>query len=103
MGAPVVRTRSSIVTRSSRRPPTLNTMTVSLCVAGKYVASVELDPMRDGRDLNRAVSLTHAVSMPVVDGLTSSVCGVLVTAMVDMDWHVVRGVPRCEECQRVAG
>jgi hypothetical protein len=78
-------------------------MTVSLYVAETYVASVERDPMRHGRDLNRAVGLAHAVSMPVVDGLASSVCGVLVTAIADVDWHVVRGVPRCEECQRVAG
>ncbi len=72
-------------------------------MTGTHVASVERDPVRDGRDLNRAGSLAHAVSKPVVDGLASSVCGVLVTAIADMDWHDVWGVPRCEECQRIAG
>lgn len=78
-------------------------MTSSLYVTGTHVASVEHDPLRDGRDLRRAVTLAHAVTRPVVDGLAASVCGVLVTAIADMDWHDVGIVSRCMECQRVAG
>jgi hypothetical protein len=78
-------------------------MTASVYVTGTHVASVERDPLRDGRDLNRVVNLAHAVSKPVIDGLASAACGVLVTAIASMEWHEVWGVPRCEECQRIAG
>ena len=78
-------------------------MTSSVYVTGTHVASVADDPLRDGRDLNRAISLAHAVALPVVDGLAVSVCGVLVTAIADQDWHATWSVPRCEECQRIAG
>jgi hypothetical protein len=78
-------------------------MTASLYVTGTHVASVERDPLRDGRDLNRAVQLAHAVSRPVVDGLAESACGVLVTAIADLDWQMVWAVPRCEECRRLVG
>ena len=78
-------------------------MTTSLYVTGTHVASVEHDPHRDGRDLRRAVTLAHAVARPVVDGLAASVCGVLVTAIADMDWHDVGAVARCAECQRITG
>ncbi len=74
-----------------------------LYVTGTHVASVQHDPLRDGRDLNRAVSLAHAVAGPVVDGLTVSVCGALVTAIADQDWQALWGVPRCDECRRIAG
>ena len=78
-------------------------MTSSLYVTGTHVASVGHDPLRDGRDMRRAVMLAHAVARPVVDGLASSVCGVLVTAIADMDWPDVGAVSRCAECQRIAG
>ena len=78
-------------------------MTASRYVTGTHVASVGQDRLRHGRDLDRSVPPTHAVSRPVVDGLASSVCGVLVTAIADRDWRAVGGVPRCEECQRIAG
>jgi hypothetical protein len=75
-------------------------MTVSVYVTGTHIASVQRGPQRDGLDLNRVVTLVHAVSTPVVDGLTSSVCGSLVTAIADMEWKDVWG-SRCEECQRL--
>ena len=40
---------------------------------------------------------------PVVDGLSASVCGLLVTATPAEDWLAVRSAPRCEECARIAG
>jgi hypothetical protein len=78
-------------------------MTTSLYVTGTHVASVEHDPHRDSPDLRRAGTLAHAVARPVVDGLAASVCGVLVTAIADMDWHDVWAASRCAECQRIAG
>jgi len=78
-------------------------MTASLYVTGTHVASVAHDPLRDGRDLDRTVQLAHAVARPVVDGLADSACGVLVTAIADLDWQMVWAVPRCEECQRLVG
>jgi hypothetical protein len=78
-------------------------MTASLYVTGTHVASVAHDPLRDGRDLARTVQLAHAVARPVVDGLADSACGVLVTAIADLDWQMVWGVPRCEECERLVG
>ena len=78
-------------------------MTASLYVTGTHVASVAHDPLRDGRDLDRAVQLAHAVARPVVDGLADSACGVLVTAIADQDWQTLWGVPRCEECERLVG
>ena len=78
-------------------------MTTSLYVTGTHVASVEHDPHRNVPDLHRVVTLAHAVARPVVDGLAASVCGVLVTAITDMDWHDLGAVPRCAECQRIAG
>jgi hypothetical protein len=68
----------------------------------RMVASVEHGALRDGRDLRRAGTVAHAVARPVVDGLAASVCGVLVTAIADMDWHDVGAVSRCAECQRIA-
>jgi hypothetical protein len=76
-------------------------MTASLYVTGTHVASLERDPLRDGRDLKRVVNVAHAVARPVVDGLAASTCGVLVTAIADLDWRDVWPVPRCEECERV--
>ena len=76
-------------------------MTASLYVTGTHVASVEHDPLRDGRDLSRVVKMAHAVARPVVDGLAASVCGVLVTAIADREWRDAWAVPRCEECERI--
>jgi hypothetical protein len=75
-------------------------MTTSLYVTGTNVASVDARPP-PGRPgpAPRAVTSAHAVDRPVVDGLASSVCGALVNAIADMDWHdmgpvsPVRGVP----------
>ena len=78
-------------------------MSTSLYVTGTHVASVEHRPLWDGRNLRPAVTLAHAVDRPVVDGLASSVCGALVTAIADMDWHDVGAVSRCAECQRITG
>jgi hypothetical protein len=77
-------------------------MTTSLYVIGTHVASVEHDPHGGSPDLRHTVTVAHAVARPVVDGLAASVCGVLVTAIADLDWHDV-GVSRCAECQRIAG
>ena len=78
-------------------------MTAGVYVTGAHVAYVKRDPSPAGRSPDRAVSLVHAVSKPVVDGLASSVCGVLVVAIADTEWHGVSGVPECEECGRIAG
>ncbi|WP_409329442.1 hypothetical protein [Trujillonella humicola] len=45
----------------------------------------------------------HAVSRPVVDGLTASECGLLVEVSADRDWLDVPDAARCAECARVAG
>lgn len=47
--------------------------------------------------------VTHAVSHPVVDGLTASECGLLVDAAAGHDWRDVAGAQKCAECARVAG
>ena len=78
-------------------------MTSGLYVTGTHVASVEHDPLRDGPDLWRAVTSAHAVARPVVDGLAASICGVLITAVADMDRHDVGAASRCALCQRIAG
>ena len=78
-------------------------MTASLYATGTLVASVEHDPLCEGRTLNGVANLAHAVAKPVVDGLEQSVCGVLVTTIAHLDWQMVWGVPRCEECQRITG
>jgi hypothetical protein len=76
-------------------------MTTSLYVTGTHVASVERDPLCEGQNRNRVANLAHAVAKPVVDGLERSVCGVLVTAIAHLDWQMVWGVPRCQECERI--
>ena len=78
-------------------------MTASIYVTGTHVASMERDPVRHGDDENRVIGVAHAVTKPVVDGLDLSVCGVLVTAIADMEWRAVWGVPKCEECVRITG
>jgi len=79
-------------------------MTARLNVTSAHVASVEHDPRSSaGGDGNRVVSVAHAVAGPVVDGLESSVCGVLVSAISDLGWEAVPEAQKCEECRRVAG
>jgi hypothetical protein len=77
-------------------------MTASLFVTGTRVAWVGRDLSRDEGDLP-VVDPVHAVARPVVDGLESSVCGVLVTAAAADDWRAERAAPRCEECSRITG
>lgn len=74
-------------------------MTASLFVTGTSVVWT-------GRDLRAAEAagpdLVHAVAKPVVDGLESSVCGLLVTATAGRDWSADPGSARCAECARIA-
>ena len=74
-------------------------MTASLFVTGTPAASAgrRLDPV------GPPVGVAHAVARPVVDGLSASVCGLLVTATAAEDWLAARNTPRCEECSRIAG
>ena len=78
-------------------------MTARLQVTDAHVASVEVDPAAVGREQNTVASVAHAVGKPVIDGLESAVCGVLVRAIADLDWDAVTGLQRCDECQRIAG
>ncbi len=78
-------------------------MTARVYVTGAHVASVEVDPAAAGRGENIVARVAHAVAKPVVDGLESAVCGVLVTAIADVEWDAVTGLQRCDECQRIAG
>jgi hypothetical protein len=68
-------------------------MTASLFATGTPVPTYRRD--------SRAVA--HAVARPVVDGLESSVRGVLVTATATRDWRVAADGERCKECARIAG
>jgi hypothetical protein len=78
-------------------------MTASLFVTGTPAAlRGRRSPEHDGNPVSEA-AVAHAVARPVVDGLESSVCGVLVTAAAADDWRTVRTAPRCEECSRIAG
>jgi hypothetical protein len=78
-------------------------MPSSLFVTATPVVPVEHPS--DGDDgLPRAEeAVAHAVAKPVVDGLESSVCGLLVTATAARDWLSVGEGTRCEECARIAG
>ena len=71
-------------------------MMASLFVAGTPVPT-------DRQDGATVTALSHAVARPVVDGLESSVCGVLVTAAAARDWRFTVDGERCEECARIAG
>ena len=74
-------------------------MTASLFVTGTPVAWTG----RDRRDAEvSGPDPVHAVAKPVVDGLDSSVCGLLVTASAGRDWSVDPGAARCAECARIA-
>jgi hypothetical protein len=79
-------------------------MTASLFVTATPVLSVgRAGPEGDGHVVTAEVPVIHAVARPVVDGLESSVCGLLVTAIAARDWLTVRDASRCEECARIAG
>jgi hypothetical protein len=77
-------------------------MTASLFVTGTPASSGRRDPGDDAApDISAVVA--HAVAKPTVDGLESSVCGVLVTATAARDWPFAADGVRCEECARIAG
>jgi hypothetical protein len=76
-------------------------MTASLFVSGTPTSPARRD-LRDDAEPGTA-TVVHAVAKPAVDGLESSVCGVLVTATADRDWPFAADGARCEECARIAG
>jgi hypothetical protein len=78
-------------------------MTASLFVTGTPAAAAGRRLRADGDPIGPLVGVAHAVARPVVDGLSASVCGLLVTATAAEDWLAVRSAPRCEECARIAG
>ena len=80
-------------------------MTARLYGTGTCVAFVEhhVALPRAGAARTRAVDVVHAVSGPVVDGLAASACGMLVSALSDLDWTGVRDAVRCPECRRITG
>ena len=75
----------------------------SLFVTGTGVGHPGRDLRSDSHALGLAADVAHAVAEPAVDGLESSVCGVLVVAAADEDWPATRAGRRCEECARIAG
>jgi hypothetical protein len=78
-------------------------MTASLFVTGTPAAAAGRRVRENHDAIAPAVRVAHAVARPVVDGLESSVCGLLVTVTAAEDWLAVRNVPRCAECSRIAG
>ena len=79
-------------------------MTASLFATGTPVGPVQRSPRQDDGGAVPAGSETaHAVARPVVDGLESSICGLLGTAAAADDWLDPRTAPRCPECARIAG
>ncbi|MDK3257449.1 hypothetical protein [Blastococcus capsensis] len=78
-------------------------MTASLFVTGTGVGWIGRDLRPEDRGADPLVGVVHAVARPVVDGLDSSVCGVLVTATATSDWASDGVLSRCEECARIAG
>jgi hypothetical protein len=79
-------------------------MTASLFVSGTPAVWVgRLLRHGPGEPAVPVAATIHAVAKPAVDGLESSVCGLLVTASAGDDWPNVRNAPRCEECSRIAG
>jgi hypothetical protein len=77
-------------------------MTASRFVTGTPASSGRRDLGNDVES-NTAAVIAHAVAKPTVDGLESSVCGVLVTATAARDWPHAEDGARCEECARIAG
>jgi len=78
-------------------------MTGSLFVTGTGVGPPGRHPRPDSHAVGLAADVAHAVAKPVVDGLESSACGVLVVAAADEDWPSTRAAQQCEECTRIAG
>lgn len=76
-------------------------MTASLCATTSPVYAMAHAAGSAGSAVTAGV--THAVSHPVVDGLTASECGLLVDAVAGHDWRDVAGTQKCPECERVAG
>ena len=82
----------------------LSAMTTSLFVIGTPAACVgHAARITDGVPSDHGVDVAHAVARPAVDGLESSVGGLLVTAVAARDWRSARHAPRCDECSRIAG
>jgi hypothetical protein len=77
-------------------------MTGHLFATGRGVPPTGRDLRPDTHALGRVDDVAHAVARPVVDGLESSVCGVLVVATAGVDWPSTQA-RRCEECARIAG
>lgn len=77
-------------------------MTASLFVTGTP-APTRRRILPDDAAAGPGVAVSHAVAKPAVDGLESSVCGVLVTATAARDWPDAPDGVRCEECARIAG
>lgn len=75
-------------------------MIASLFATGTSTAPIA-GPARG--DAGNLADVCHAVAKPLVDGLESSVCGLLVTASAADDWQTLRDAARCEECSRIAG
>ena len=78
-------------------------MTASLFVTGTGVGRTGRNSLPHGRGAGASGDVVHAVARPVVDGLDSSVCGLLVTAAATTDWGSDGSRARCEECARIAG
>jgi hypothetical protein len=74
-------------------------MTASLFVTGTPVARTVREPR--GSEVSWS-DVVHAVARPTIDGLESSVCGLLVTAAAGRDWTAGDDAPRCPECSRIA-
>ena len=72
-------------------------------MTGSGSESTGREPRGQAWAIGRAGDVAHAVARPVVDGLESSVCGVLVVARAAADWPPTGGGPHCAECIRVAG
>jgi len=77
-------------------------VTASLFVMGTPAWSGRRDLPEDGGS-EAAAGVAPAVARPAVDGLKSSVCGVLVTATAARDWTLAADDSRCDECARIAG
>jgi hypothetical protein len=78
-------------------------MTASLFVTAQSVGPIGRDLRPEDCGSARLDGVAHAVAKPVVDGLESSVCGLLVRASAAEDWPATPEVDRCEECARIAG
>jgi hypothetical protein len=78
-------------------------MTASLFVTGLSVGPSGSDIRPEDCGSARVGGVAHAVARPVVDGLDSSVCGLLVRATAAEDWAATPAADRCEECARIAG